>query len=150
MKIAVITSRFNEPVTESLFKGAMERLEEVGIARDDIATAWVPGAVELPLIAQQFAMRLEYDAIICLGAVIRGETGHYDYVCEQVSQGCQRVSLQFNVPVIFGVLTTDNAEQAFARVGGAKGHKGREAVDAAIDMMKLMQKLKAEIAFEDD
>ena len=139
MKIAIIVSRFNQEITQRLLQGAKERLSEVGLSHDQFPVTWVPGAIELPLAAQQFAKREEFGAIICLGAVIRGETDHYDYVCQQVSYGCQRVALDFDIPVIFGVLTTENEEQALARTGGAHGHKGREAADAAMEMIALMQ-----------
>lgn len=137
MKIAVITSRFNEAVTKKLHEGAMQRLKELGIK--DVVEFWVPGAVEIPLIAKKCAKSGDFDAVICLGAVIRGETTHYDYVCDQVSQGCQQVMMQYELPVIFGVLTTENADQAFDRVGGAHGHKGRDAANAAVEMAQLLQ-----------
>ncbi|MGB6976649.1 MAG: 6,7-dimethyl-8-ribityllumazine synthase, partial [Gammaproteobacteria bacterium] len=101
----------------------------------------VPGAVEIPVTAQQLANTGNYDAIICLGAVIRGETDHYEYVCHQVSDGCQRVALDHHLPVIFGILTTDTVEQALARAGGSHGHKGRESADAALAMVAIMQQL---------
>lgn len=136
--IALVVSRFNENITKALLKGALERFKELKADLPVPPVYHVPGAVELPLIAQQLAKTKQYSAIICLGAVIRGETTHYDYVCEQVSYGCQRVSLDHNIPVIFGVLTTENEEQALARVGGAHGHKGKDAVDAALEMIALM------------
>ncbi len=136
MKIGIITSRFNEKVTQRLFDGAKQRLAELNVLEENIREFWVPGVVEIPLIAQRLAKTKDYDAIIALGAVIRGETGHYDYVCQQVSYGCQRVSLDYDIPVIFGILTTENAEQAFARAGGDHSHKGIESVDAAIEMIK--------------
>lgn len=136
MKIAVITSRFNEEITSKLKEGALHRLAEKNIHHIDIFD--VPGAVEIPLIAKLCAKQKKYDAIICLGAVIRGETTHYDYVCEQVSQGCQKIMLDYEIPVIFGVLTTENEAQAFDRVGGAHGHKGVDAADAALEMIKLI------------
>lgn len=139
MSIAIIVSRFNLEITERLLQGAVLRLQEHGLTDADFHTTWVPGAVELPLVAQQFAKREDCDAIICLGAVIRGETDHYDYVCQQVSYGCQRVALDFDIPVIFGVLTTENEEQALARTGGVQGHKGRDAADAAFCMLEVMQ-----------
>jgi 6,7-dimethyl-8-ribityllumazine synthase len=135
MKIAVITGRFNEPVTSKLYDGCIKRLEEQGVTLEDDDIRWVPGVVEIPLIAQRFAQK-GYDAIICLGAVIRGETTHYDYVCQQVSYGCQRVALDYDVPVIFGILTTENGDQAFDRVGGKHGHKGKDAADTAMEMIK--------------
>ncbi len=139
MSIAIIVSRFHEDITELLLKGAIERLIELGIDDKDLQIARVPGAVELPLAAQQFAKHEDCLAIICLGAVIRGETDHYDYVCQQVSNGCQRVSLDFDIPVIFGVLTTDNKEQALARAGGTHGHQGHYAAEAALEMIALMK-----------
>lgn len=136
--IAVVTSRFNEEVTKRLHEGALARLAELGWSYAQLTDVWVPGAVEIPLTAQALAKTGRYSAIICLGAVIRGETAHFDYVCEQVSQGCQRVSLEQEVPVIFGVLTTENIAQALARTGGLHGHKGREAADAAIEMISVL------------
>src|SRR3990167_5441720 len=139
MKIAVITSRFNDDITDKLKSGALERLIECDVPENQITIIDVPGAIEIPLIALQCAKQNKYHAIICLGAVIRGETTHYDYVCEQVSHGCQQVMMQYDIPVIFGVLTTENEKQALDRVGGAHGHKGRDAADAAIEMIGLMQ-----------
>lgn len=136
--IAVITSRFNESVTTKLYNGAMERLYELGFDKNNIIERWVPGAVEIPVVAQHFAASGEVDAVICLGAVIRGETDHYDYVCQQVSYGCQKVSLEQGIPVIFGILTTATEKQALARAGGAKGDKGRYCVDAAIEMLEVL------------
>lgn len=140
IKIAIITSRFNEEITEKLKSGAIEQLTKLHISAEQYDLFDVPGAVEIPLIAKLCAKQDVYDAIICLGAVIRGETTHYDYVCEQVSVGCQQVMLEFDVPIIFGVLTTENEAQALDRVGGAHGHKGVDAVNAAIEMIALMQR----------
>ncbi|CAM4384172.1 MAG: 6,7-dimethyl-8-ribityllumazine synthase [Legionellaceae bacterium] len=140
--IAIIISRFNDEVTELLFEGAMERLRELNFPEDQITVIWVPGAVEIPLIAQRLANTDIYEAIICLGAVIRGETSHYDYVCQQVSHGCQQVALDYDIPVIFGILTTENEEQAFARVGGIHGHKGKDAVDAALQMVSVLRQIE--------
>lgn len=140
--VAIITSRFNEPVTLKLTNSAITRLKELEFREDQITTVTVPGAVEVPLIAQKLAQTHAYEAIICLGCVIRGETSHYDYVCEQVSQGCQRVALDYNIPVIFGILTTENGEQAFARAGGHHSDKGREAVDTAVEMVSLLRQFK--------
>lgn len=139
IKIAIITSRFNEEVTEKLKSGAIEELNKLNIASDQYDLFDVPGAVEIPLIAKKCALTKKYDAIICFGAVIRGETTHYDYVCEQVSVGCQQVMMQFDIPIIFGVLTTENEAQAFDRVGGAHGHKGKDAVHAALEMVALIR-----------
>ena len=138
MKIAVVVSLFNEIITQALLDGALVRLQELGIDVAEVPVTCVPGAVELPIVAQQYAKSEQYDAVICLGAVIRGETSHYDYVCQQVSDGCQRVALENKIPIIFGVLTTENADQAFERVGGKHGHKGKDAVDAAVEMVSLL------------
>lgn len=138
MKIAIIVSRFNEEVTEKLLEGALIRLQELKISENDITVIKVPGAVEIPLIAKLLAKSQQYAAIITLGAVIRGETTHYDYVCDQVSQGVQQVMMEYEIPIIFGVLTTENDEQALDRVGGKQGHKGRDAADAAVEMAGLV------------
>lgn len=141
VKLAIVVSQFNQSITEKLFSGAMERLGELGCTHEDIITIEVPGAVEIPLAAKRLAQKRRLDAIICLGAVIRGETSHYDYVCEQVSQGCQQVMLTHDIPVIFGVLTTENVSQALDRLGGNHGHKGRDAVDAAFQMMSVLKQI---------
>jgi len=138
-RIAIVISRFNEEVTEKLLEGAQQRLRELAV--NDELVVWVPGAVEIPLIAKRLAITKKVDAIIALGAVIRGDTTHYDYVCKQVSDGCQAISLQNDLPVIFGILTTENEQQALDRVGGAHGHKGRDAVDAAFAMLSLLEQL---------
>ncbi|MFN3235396.1 MAG: 6,7-dimethyl-8-ribityllumazine synthase [Gammaproteobacteria bacterium] len=139
--VAVVTSRFNEEVTSMLYEGALQRLRELEFRDAQVHSVWVPGAVEIPLIAKKLAKTNHYEAIICLGAVIRGETTHYDYVCQQVSDGCQRVALDHELPIIFGVLTTENVAQAKDRLGGKKGHKGRDAVDAAYEMVSLSQQI---------
>jgi 6,7-dimethyl-8-ribityllumazine synthase len=139
----VVVSRFNEEVTLRLLDGALTRFRELGFAEDSVHVVWVPGAVEIPIIAQSMAESGKFDAILCLGAVIRGETGHYDHVCNQVSYGCQKVALQYDVPVLFGVLTTDDEAQALARSGGAHGNKGAESVDAAMEMI-VVRKLLSE------
>jgi 6,7-dimethyl-8-ribityllumazine synthase len=139
--IAIVVSRFNEEITSKLLEGAVDRLIQKGIKQSAITVKHVPGAVEIPLIAQTLAKSEIYHAIICLGAVIRGETSHYDYVCQQVSYGCQRVMLDHDIPVIFGILTTNNVEQAEARVGGEEGHKGRDASDTALEMIAMMENL---------
>ena len=140
-KFAIVISEFNIDVTHLLLEGAYKRLLEKKIKAKDILIARVPGAVEIPLAAQWLAQSKQYQAIICLGAVIRGETGHYEYVCQQASTGCQTVMLQYNIPIIFGVLTTENTQQAFDRAGGSVGHKGVEAADAAIMMTALRDSL---------
>ena len=124
VRVAIVVSCFNEEVTDKLYEGAIQRLRERNILPKAIDVVWVPGAIEIPLAAQRLARSARYTAIICLGAVICGETDHYNYVCQQVSGGCQRVSLEHDLPVVFGVLTTNNKLQALARAGGAHGHKG--------------------------
>lgn len=139
--IAIIVSDFNPTITEALKTGAVERLTELGIQSQALTVVHVPGAVEIPLVASRLAQTEKYNAIITLGVVVRGETSHYDSVCEQVSLGCQQVMLDYNVPVVFGVLTTENQAQAQDRVGGKKGHKGRDAADAAIAMISVLQQI---------
>lgn len=139
--ISIICSTFNPEITEKLLSGALNRLIELGIAKNKIDIINVPGAIEIPLIAKILARSKKYHVIISLGCVIRGETNHYDYVCEQVSQGCQKVMLDYEIPVIFGVLTTDNEEQAKARVSKTN-HKGIEAANTAIEMIKIISKIK--------
>ncbi len=140
--VAIVVSCFNKEITDKLLEGAVERLHELGVPSEEITVVWVPGAVEIPLVAQQLAKTQRYAVIITLGAVIRGDTSHYDYVCQQVSQGCQQVMLTEEIPVIFGILTTEDEKQALARVGGAHGHKGRDAADAAYHMVSVLQRLK--------
>ncbi len=142
IKIAIVVSEFNQSITGKLLEGAVSRLNQLNFNANQITIVKVPGAVEIPLIAKLLAKSEKYDAIICLGAVIRGDTSHYDYVCQQVSQGCQQVMMEFDIPVIFGILTTENEEQAEDRVGGKEGHKGIDAADAAIEMIKVMHLLE--------
>ncbi len=137
--VALVVSRFNYEITGKLLGGALDRLKELGFAGDQITVVWVPGAIEIPLAAQRLAQLGIHEAIICLGAIIRGETDHYDYVCKQVSNGCQWVALQNDLPVIFGVLTTHNESQAVDRTGGKQGHKGKEAVEAAVQMVAALR-----------
>lgn len=139
--IAIIVSRFNQEITQKLYDGAIKRLEELDFDTQQITVVWVPGAVEIPLTAQRLAKTEKFEAIICLGAVIQGETKHFDYVCQQVSDGCQRVALDYDLPVIFGVLTTDTEEQAYDRVGGKHGHKGRAAVDTAFELISVLRQI---------
>ena len=138
----IVAARFNGEVTEPMLTGALDRLRELDFQEEQITLVRVPGAVELPVVAQRLAQQGTYKAIVCLGAVIRGETGHYDWVCKQASDGCQHVALQYDLPVIFGVITTDNREQAMDRVGGKKGHKGREAVDAAMETVAVLSQIE--------
>ncbi|MEO8402112.1 MAG: 6,7-dimethyl-8-ribityllumazine synthase [Gammaproteobacteria bacterium] len=144
-KYAIIVSQFNQEITHELAKGALSRLLEHGVSEDCVTMINVPGAVEIPLTAKLLARSEKYAAIICLGAVIRGETDHYDYVCQQVCLGCQQVMTDYDVPVIFGVLTTKNLKQAKARAGGKEGHKGRDAADAAIEMTAVVARLKSTV-----
>ncbi len=137
-KIGIVTSRFNSEITEPLETGAYERLMELGVKPEQVIRARVPGAVEIPLTAQALFDR-ECDAVIALGAVIRGETSHYDYVCQAVTHGCNEVMLRVKKPVVFGVLTTENEEQAKDRIGGAHGHKGRDAAEVALEMLNLIE-----------
>ena len=139
IKIAIAVSEFNAPITEKLLQGALEEAKLQGINPPFVVK--VPGAVELPFAAKQLAKSKKYDAVVILGCVIRGETDHYDYVCHQVSEGTQQVMMHYDLPVIFGILTTHNKEQAFARAGGEKGNKGRYALKAALDMALLKRKL---------
>ena len=141
MKIAIVVSRFNASITDALLTGCLTRLSELAVDTTTVPVTEVPGAVELPLVAQQYAQKGGYQAVICLGAVIRGETSHYDYVCQQASQGCQQVALAHNIPIIFGVLTTENRQQANDRIGGSHGHKGVDAADAAVEMIQVMESL---------
>lgn len=139
--VAVVISRFNQDVTQKLYEGAIERLHELNFNTQQITIIWVPGAVEIPITAQRLAQTDKFEAIICLGAVIMGETKHFDYVCQQVSQGCQQVSLTQNIPVIFGVLTVATKEQAYDRVGGKQGHLGRSAVDTAFELISALRQI---------
>ncbi len=141
VNLALIVSRFNQEVTDLLLAGAQARLNHYNIDASQVCVVKVPGAVEIPLIAKKLAQQNHFDAIVCLGAVIRGETTHYDYVCEQVSKGCASLALDFNLPIVFGVLTTENRQQALARCGGGRGHKGEDAIDTAIEMISVIDQL---------
>src|SRR3990167_2865145 len=141
VRIAIVVSVFNSQITDQLLQGALNTLMESGVNKNKIKILKVPGAIEIPLTAKLLAGSKKFDAIICLGAVIRGETDHYEYVCQQISQGCQQVMLEFNLPVIFGVLTTKNVKQAQARVSKLKEHNGVEAAHTALSMIKLIQTL---------
>ena len=144
--IALVVSEFNREVTQALQEGAVGQLLKRGISESNISVITVPGAVEIPMVAQRLALTKRYSAIIALGAVIRGETTHYDYVCQQVSQGCQKVALTYDIPVIFGVLTTESDDQAWDRVGGNYGHKGVDAANAALDMVDILKQLDTQQA----
>jgi len=141
-QVAIVTSRFNEDITNALYDGAISRLLELGIPNQNITSAWVPGAIEIPIAAQRFALLDRISVVITLGAVIKGETHHYEYVCEQVNNGCQRVALDSQKPVVFGVLTTLNKAQALARVGGEHGHYGRYSADCAYEMVSVLAQVE--------
>ena len=141
IKIGIVAARFNEFITSKLLGGALDALRRHDVPEDNIETAWVPGAFEIPLIASRMAKSGKYDAIICLGAVIRGTTSHYDYVCSEVSKGIASVSLQNDIPVMFGVLTTENIEQAIERAGTKAGNKGFDCATGAIEMVNLMRQI---------
>ena len=140
-RFAVAVSRFNGVVTSELLDGALAAFRRHGIADDDVAVAWTPGAFELPLATKRMAESGGFDAVVCLGAVIRGETAHFDYVAGECARGIQQVALETGVPCIFGVLTTDTLEQALDRAGGKHGNKGWEAATAAIEMAGLLDEL---------
>lgn len=142
IKVGIVAARFNEFITAKLISGAMDGLLRHEVREEDIVVAWVPGAFEIPLIASKMAKSGKYDAIICLGAVIRGSTSHYDYVCSEVSKGIASVSLESQVPVMFGVLTTDNIEQAIERAGTKAGNKGYDCALGAIEMVNLIQEIE--------
>jgi 6,7-dimethyl-8-ribityllumazine synthase len=139
LTVAIVQSRFNESVTEQLLQGALEGLAELGVASERIVACSVPGAVEIPVAALRLAQKPGIDAVVALGAIIRGETSHYDYVCGMVADGCLRVSIETGVPVAFGVLTCDTADQAFSRAGSGASNKGREAVTVAVEMANLLR-----------
>ena len=137
MRFAIVAARFNHEVTEPLAAGAEKTLRDRGAA--DVHVAWVPGAFELPLVAKRFAQSGAIDAVVCIGAVIRGETAHFEYVAGECAAGVTRASLDTGVPIAFGVLTVEDRKQAFDRVGGSEGHKGEEAALTAIEMVSLLR-----------
>lgn len=140
-RFGIVVSRFNELITNKLLGGAVDALERHGVEEKNIEVAWVPGAFEIPLIAKRMANTKKYDAVICLGAVIRGSTPHFDCVVSEVSKGVAKVGLDCDMPVIFGVLTTDTIEQAIERAGTKAGNKGFDAAVTAIEMVNLVSKL---------
>ncbi len=142
LRVAVAVARFNDVVTKSLLSGAVETLTRYGVRDEDISVAWVPGSFELPTAARSFGLTGRYDAIICLGAVIRGETSHYDMVANQAASGISAVGRETGIPTIFGVLTTENMDQAINRAGGKSGNLGSNAAVAAIEMARLLQAIK--------
>lgn len=144
-RIGIVVARFNELVTRSLLNGALEGLERFGIPQNNITIVWVPGSFEIPLAAKQLAKTGQVDAIICLGAIIRGATAHFDYVASQSASGLTHVSLETHLPIIFGILTTDTIEQAIERAGTKAGNKGFEAVQTAIEMIDLLHQINSEM-----
>lgn len=143
IKIGIVAARFNDFIVSRLIGGCEDTLLRHGVREEDISLAWVPGAFEIPLIASKMAKSGKFDAVIALGAVIRGSTSHYDYVCSEVSKGIANVSLNSDVPVLFGVLTTDSIEQAIERAGSKAGNKGSECAQGAIEMVNLIRALEA-------
>jgi 6,7-dimethyl-8-ribityllumazine synthase len=141
MKVAIVASRFNEIIVNKLLGGAVDGLVRHGVDEDNITAAWVPGAFEIPLTASKLAQSGKYDAVICVGAVIRGQTSHYDYVCNEVSKGIAQVGLATGVPVLFGIVTTENIEQAIARAGSKAGNKGYDCALSAVEMVNLLKQM---------
>lgn len=141
VKVGIVAARFNEFIVSKLIGGAQDALVRHGVSDDDIELAWVPGAFEIPMVAKKMAESGRYDAVICLGAVIKGSTSHYDYVCAEVSKGVAAVGLETGVPTLFGVLTTDNIEQAIERAGTKAGNKGYDAACSAIEMINLFKNI---------
>lgn len=143
IKIGIVASRFNEFITSKLIGGAMDGLLRHDVAEENIDLAWVPGAFETPLIAQKMAETGKYDAVICLGAVIRGATSHYDLVCNEAAKGIAHVSLESGIPVMFGIVTTDTIEQAIERAGAKAGNKGFDCAVSAIEMVNVIKQIEA-------
>ncbi len=142
LKVGIVVGRFNEFIGSKLLGGALDGLKRHGVEEENIEISWVPGAFEIPLVAKKMAILNKYDAVICLGAVIKGSTPHFDYVCAEVSKGVASVSLETGIPVIFGVLTTDSIEQAIERAGTKAGNKGYDAAVTAIEMANLLKNIK--------
>jgi 6,7-dimethyl-8-ribityllumazine synthase len=141
MRLAIVAGRFNDDVTKLLLDGALDALRAHGLASESVPVVWVPGAFEIPMAAKRLAESGELDAVICVGAVIRGDTPHFEYVAGECASGVSRVALDTGVPVAFGVLTTDDRDQAFARAGGTEGNKGAEAAATAVEMVDLLRQL---------
>lgn len=142
VRVGIVAARFNEFIVSKLLSGALDGLARHDVKESDVDIAWVPGAFEIPLIAQKMAKSGKYDAIICLGAVIRGATSHYDYVCNEVSKGIAAVSMNSDIPVMFGVVTTENIEQAIERAGTKAGNKGYDCALSAIEMVNLIREIE--------
>ena len=145
LKFAVVVARFNSFITNKLLDGALDALKRHETPEENISVAWVPGCFEIPLVAKKLASTKNFDAIICLGAVIRGATTHYDYVCNEVSKGIAQVALQSGVPTIFGIVTTENIQQAIERAGTKSGNKGFDAAISAMEMANLLKTLPNEV-----
>ena len=143
IKVGIVASRFNEFIVSKLVGGAQDALVRHGVEDDDITLAWVPGAFEIPMVAKKMAKSGKFDAVICLGAVIKGSTTHYDYVCNEVSKGVAQVGLNTGVPVLFGIVTTENIEQAIERAGTKAGNKGYDCALGAIEMVNLIKEIEA-------
>ncbi len=141
MRVGIVAARFNEIIVNKLLGGAVDGLVRHGVEEDNITAAWVPGAFEIPVTAQKMAASGKYDAVICVGAVIRGDTTHYDYVCSEVSKGIAQAGMSTGIPVLFGVITTENIEQAIARAGSKAGNKGYDCALAAIEMVNLLEQM---------
>ncbi len=141
MKVAIVASRFNEIIVNKLLGGAVDGLVRHGVDEANITAAWVPGAFELPLIAQKMAKTGKYDAVICVGAVIRGDTSHYELVCNEAAKGVAQVTLSTGVPILFGIITTENIEQAISRAGSKAGNKGYDCALSAIEMINLISQI---------
>lgn len=144
LRVAVVVARFNEVITRQLLTGALETLTRHGVRDEDIFVAWVPGSFELPVVAKTLAKTGKYDSIICLGAVIRGETGHYEMVAGQAASGTSAVAMETGIPTIFGILTTEDMEQAINRAGGKSGNVGSTSASAAIETARLIQAINTE------
>ncbi len=141
-KFAIVASRFNDFITKELISGCVDALQRHGVEEKDLVVTWVPGAFEIPVVAQKLAKTKDYDALICLGTVIRGATPHFDYIASEVTKGIAKVSQDTGLPVVFGVITADTIEQAIERAGTKDGNKGRDAAVSAIEMVNLLEKIK--------
>ncbi len=141
MKVGIVAARFNEIIVNKLLNGAVDGLVRHGVDENNITAAWVPGAFEIPVVALKMAQSGKYDAVIAVGAVIRGDTSHYDYVCNEVSKGIAQAGMSTGIPVLFGVITTENIEQAIARAGSKAGNKGYDCALSAIEMVNLMEQM---------
>jgi len=142
IRIGIVVGKFNELITQSLLTGALDGLARFGVAEENIAVAWVPGAFEIALITKQMALSNQYDALICLGAVIKGATPHFDFVAGQAASGIAQIGLEFNIPTVFGVLTTNTIEEAIERAGTKAGNKGFDAAMTAVEMVNLIKNLQ--------